>query len=60
MDKSFRTNLPEFKKLLERNGIKYDPNYVRYEHVYIYSVVNEYIVISCEYIEVRGNDEICG
>jgi len=24
-----RTNLPEFKRLLERNGIKYDPNYVR-------------------------------
>lgn len=24
-----RNNLPEFKKLLERNGIKYDPNYVR-------------------------------
>eukprot|EP01083_Nonionella_stella_P271050 918152_1 len=24
-----KSNLPEFKKLLERNGIKYDPNYVR-------------------------------
>ena len=24
-----RTNLPEFIKLLERNGIKYDPNYIR-------------------------------
>lgn len=24
-----QNNLPEFKRLLERNGIKYDPNYVR-------------------------------
>ncbi len=24
-----RTNLPEFIKLLERNGVKYDPSYSR-------------------------------
>ena len=34
-----RTNLPEFKRLLERNGIKYDPNYVRYVVVLLFFVL---------------------